>query len=94
MVTPQQRTSIAIPQQQTIPACIGQAVTTNQLQNQQPQQPSPASSPIQKVVTSATVESKNKQTSSSISKESTTVERRGNNTSPNVDKGFLCFISL
>ncbi|EFO25743.2 hypothetical protein LOAG_02738 [Loa loa] len=86
LVTPQQRTSIAIPQQQQIPACIGQAVAASQPQNQQQHQPSPASSPTQKVVPSATAESKNKQTSSNVSKESTTIERKGSNASPTVDK--------
>uniref|UniRef100_A0A183HPU1 PAM2 domain-containing protein n=1 Tax=Onchocerca flexuosa TaxID=387005 RepID=A0A183HPU1_9BILA len=84
LVTPQQRTSIAIPQQQPIPACIGQAVTANQPQNQQ-QQPSPTSSPTQKV-TSTIVESNSKQTSGNISKESTIMERRGSNASPTADQ--------
>ncbi|KAL3993632.1 SAM domain (Sterile alpha motif) family protein [Acanthocheilonema viteae] len=86
LVTPQQRTSIAIPHQQPIPACIGQAVATSQPQNQQPQQPSPASSPTQKAITSATAESKNKQTSNNISKESPTIERRESNGSPTTDR--------
>uniref|UniRef100_A0A8R1XQ79 SAM domain-containing protein n=1 Tax=Onchocerca volvulus TaxID=6282 RepID=A0A8R1XQ79_ONCVO len=85
LVTPQQRTSIAIPQQQPIPACIGQAVTANQPQNQQQQQPSPTSSPTQKV-TSTIAESNSKQTSNNISKESTIIERRGSNASPTADK--------
>ncbi|KAM3720000.1 Polyhomeotic-like protein [Dirofilaria immitis] len=78
LVTPQQRTSIAIPQQQPIPACIGQAVAANQSQNQQQQQPSPASSPTQKAIN----ESKIKQISSNTSKESTVIEQKGNNDSP------------
>uniref|UniRef100_A0A1I8EY55 SAM domain-containing protein n=1 Tax=Wuchereria bancrofti TaxID=6293 RepID=A0A1I8EY55_WUCBA len=86
LVTPQQRTSIAIPQQQTIPACIGQAVAPSQPQNQQQQQPSPASSPTQKLVASATVESKNKQTSSNVSKESAAEEREDSNASPTADR--------
>uniref|UniRef100_A0A158Q7F3 SAM domain-containing protein n=1 Tax=Elaeophora elaphi TaxID=1147741 RepID=A0A158Q7F3_9BILA len=86
LVTPQQRTSIAIPQQQSIPACIGQAVASSQPQNQQPQQLSPSSSPNQKIVASTTGESKNKQTSSNTSKESTAVERKGSNASPTTDR--------
>lgn len=85
MVTPQQRTSIAIPQQQSIPACIGQAVTANQPQNQQSQQLSPSSSPTQKVVSLANAEPKSKQISNN--KESTTIERRGSNVSPTTDRG-------
>uniref|UniRef100_A0A915Q2Y7 SAM domain-containing protein n=1 Tax=Setaria digitata TaxID=48799 RepID=A0A915Q2Y7_9BILA len=76
LVTPQQRTSIAVPQQQPIPACIGQAVAANQPHNQQ-QHPSPATSPIQKAFASTTAESKNKQASNNISKESPVAERSG-----------------
>ncbi|KAK6103024.1 SAM domain (Sterile alpha motif) family protein [Brugia pahangi] len=86
LVTPQQRTSTAIPQQQTIPACIGQAVAPSQSQNQQQQQPSPASSPTQKLVASATVESKNKQTSSNVGKESAAEEQEDSNASPTADR--------
>ncbi|KAK6113594.1 SAM domain (Sterile alpha motif) family protein [Brugia pahangi] len=62
LVTPQQRTSTAIPQQQTIPACIGQAVAPT------------------------TVESKNKQTSSNVGKESAAEEQEDSNASPTADR--------
>ncbi|VDK84423.1 unnamed protein product [Litomosoides sigmodontis] len=80
LVTPQQRTSIAIPQQQSIPACIGQAVAANQPQNQQLQQLSPSSS-AQKVVSLASAEPKNKRMSNN--KES--AAREDSNVSPTTD---------
>ncbi|VIO93061.1 conserved hypothetical protein,hypothetical protein [Brugia malayi] len=66
--------------------CIGQAVAPSQSQNQQQQQPSPASSPTQKLVASATVESKNKQTSSNVGKESAAEEQEDSNASPTADR--------